>query len=97
VFRSPAGFHVLKLLELRGAGAPCSWSRRMCVILLVRTNELFRDEAKRKLLSCGTHRKRSDFAELARLNSDEARLPGRGSGMIYPGDTVTEFDGLLPS
>jgi len=52
VFRSPAGFHVLKLLELRGAGAPVLVDRAHVRHILVRTNELVsEDEAKRKLLA----------------------------------------------
>src|SRR5258705_11236895 len=52
VFRSPAGFHLLKLLELRGAGAPLLVEQAHVRHILVRTNELVsEDEAKTKLLS----------------------------------------------
>src|SRR5882672_4585812 len=50
VLRSPAGFHVLKLVELRGAGAPLLVEQARVRHVLVRTNELVsEDEAKRKL------------------------------------------------
>jgi len=63
--------------------------------ILVRTSEsVSQDEATRKLLAL---RERivngSNFAELARLNSDDASA-GRGGdlGWIYPGDTVPDFE-----
>src|SRR5262252_4157479 len=50
VFRSPAGFHVIKLLEVRGAGAPLMVEQAHVRHILVRTNDLVsEDEAKRKL------------------------------------------------
>src|SRR5437667_365778 len=52
VFRSAAGFHVLKLLELRGAGAPLLVEQAHVRHILVRTNDLVsEDEAKRELLA----------------------------------------------
>src|SRR6195256_4128466 len=50
VFRSAAGFHVLKLLELRGAGAPVLVEQAHVRHILARTSDLVsEDEAKRKL------------------------------------------------
>src|SRR6266852_713464 len=58
VFRSPAGFHVLKLLYLR------------------------------ERIVNGVN-----FAELARLNSDDGSASRGGDlGWVYPGDTVPEFE-----
>ena len=95
VFRSPAGFHVLKLLELRGAGAPLLVEQAHVRHILVRTNELVsEDEAKRKLLSLRERIVNGvNFAELARLNSDDGSASRGGDlGWVYPGDTVTEFE-----
>jgi peptidyl-prolyl cis-trans isomerase SurA len=95
VFRSPAGFHVLKLLELRGAGAPLLVEQAHVRHILARTNELVsEDEAKRKLLSLRERIVNGvNFAELARLNSDDGSASRGGDlGWIYPGDTVTEFE-----
>jgi peptidyl-prolyl cis-trans isomerase SurA len=95
VFRSPAGFHVLKLLELRGAGAPLLVEQAHVRHILVRTNELVsEDEAKRKLLSLRERIVNGvNFAELARLNSDDGSASRGGDlGWIYPGDTVAEFE-----
>jgi peptidyl-prolyl cis-trans isomerase SurA len=95
VFRSPAGFHVLKLLELRGAGAPLLVEQAHVRHILVRTNDLVsEDEAKRKLLSLRERIVNAvNFAELARLNSDDGSASRGGDlGWIYPGDTVPEFE-----
>jgi peptidyl-prolyl cis-trans isomerase SurA len=95
VFRSPAGFHVLKFLELRGAGAPVLVEQAHVRHILVRTNELVsEDEAKRKLLSLRERIVNGvNFAELARLNSDDGSASRGGDlGWIYPGDTVPEFE-----
>jgi peptidyl-prolyl cis-trans isomerase SurA len=95
VFRSPAGFHVLKLLEMRGAGAPLLVEQAHVRHILVRTNELVsEEEAKRKLLSLRERIVNGvNFTELARLNSDDGSASRGGDlGWIYPGDTVTEFE-----
>jgi peptidyl-prolyl cis-trans isomerase SurA len=95
VFRSPAGFHVLRLIELRGAGAPLLVEQAHVRHILIRTNELVsEDEAKRKLLSLRERIVNGvNFAELARLNSDDGSASRGGDlGWIYPGDTVAEFE-----
>ena len=73
MFRSPAGFHVIKLLEMRGAGAPLLVEQAHVRHILVRTNDLVSEnEAKRKLLGLRERIVNGvDFAELARLNSDD--------------------------
>jgi peptidyl-prolyl cis-trans isomerase SurA len=95
VFRSPAGFHVLKVLDLRGAGAPLLVEQAHLRHILVRTNELVsEEEAKRKLLNLRDRIVNGvNFAELARLNSDDGSASRGGDlGWIYPGDTVPEFE-----
>jgi peptidyl-prolyl cis-trans isomerase SurA len=94
-FRSPAGFHVLKLLEMRGAGAPLLVDQAHVRHILVRTNDLVsEDDAKRKLLGLRDRIVNGvDFASLARLNSDDGSASRGGDlGWIYPGDTVPEFE-----
>jgi len=94
-FRSPAGFHVIKLLEVRGAGAPLMVEQAHVRHILVRTNDLVsEDEAKRKLLGLRDRIVNGiNFAELARLNSDDGSASRGGDlGWIYPGDTVPEFE-----
>jgi len=104
VLRSPAGFHILRLNERRGAGAPYMVEQNHVRHILVRTSEtVSQDEAQRKLLAL---RERiingSNFGELARLNSDDGSA-GRGGdlGWVYPGDMVPDFEravkGLKPT
>jgi peptidyl-prolyl cis-trans isomerase SurA len=95
VFRSPAGFHVVKLLEMRGAGAPMMVEQAHIRHILLRTNDLVSEnEAKRKLLGLRERIVNGvDFAELARLNSDDGTASRGGDlGWVYPGDTVPEFE-----
>ena len=95
VLRSPAGFHILRLNERRGAGAPYMVEQNRVRHILVRTSEtVSQDEARRKLLAL---RERitngSNFGELARLNSDDASASRGGDlGWVYPGDTVPDFE-----
>ena len=95
VFRSPAGFHVIKLLDVRGAGAPLMVEQAHVRHILVRTNDLVsEDEAKRRLLGLRERVVNGvSFGELARLNSDDGSASRGGDlGWIYPGDTVPEFE-----
>jgi peptidyl-prolyl cis-trans isomerase SurA len=95
VLRSPAGFHVLKLLDRRNAGAPAKVEQTLVRHILIRTNEaVSEDEARRKLQGI---RERivngEDFAELARQYSEDGTASRGGElGWVYPGDTVPEFE-----
>jgi peptidyl-prolyl cis-trans isomerase SurA len=95
VLRSPAGFHVLKLIDRRGAAALREMEQVHLRHILVRTNEIVsEDDAKRKLTQL---RERiangADFAELARLHSDDSSASRGGElGWVFPGDTVPEFE-----
>ena len=98
VLRSPAGFHVLRLIDRRGgkdggAGAPVQQTRVRHI--LVKTNEVVSESDARRRL--GELRERiangTDFAELARLHSEDTTA-ARGGDLewIYPGDTVPDFE-----
>jgi peptidyl-prolyl cis-trans isomerase SurA len=96
VLRSPAGFHVIRVDGVRGAAAGARQVDQTHVRhILVRTSEVVSEaEARRKLMLL---RERinggADFAELARLNSDDGSASRGGDlGWIYPGDTVPEFE-----
>ena len=96
VLRSPAGFHILRLDDRRGGGAgPKQVRQTHARHILVRTNELVSEgDALRKLNILRERiRQGAEFAELARLNSDDASA-GRGGdlGWILPGDTVPPFE-----
>ena len=96
VLRSPAGFHIIKVLDRRGAAAanvPITQTRARHI--LIRTSETVSEaEARRRLAGL---RERivngADFAALARANSDDSTA-ARGGDLdwIYPGDTVPEFE-----
>src|SRR4029077_9365180 len=95
VFRSAAGFHVLKLLELRGAGAPLLVEQAHVRHILARTNDLVSEDESKKRLRSPRERivNGVNFAELPRLNSDDGSASRGGDlGWIYPGDTVPEFE-----
>jgi peptidyl-prolyl cis-trans isomerase SurA len=97
VLRSPAGFHVVKLIDRREAGtggAPVSQTRLRHI--LVRTGEsVSESDARRRLADL---RERiitggEDFAQLARVHSDDATsVRGGELDWIYPGDTVPDFE-----
>ena len=96
VLRSPAGFHVVKLIARRGAGADAAPVRQTRLRhILIRTNEAVSDaDARRRILQL---RERivngADFAEIARTNSDDASAARGGElDWVYPGDTVPEFE-----
>lgn len=95
VLRSPAGFHVLRLNNIRGAGAPFMVEQTRARHILLRVGEgLSEAEAKRKLENLRERIANGvDFAELARLNSDDGSAGAGGDlGWVYPGDTVPEFE-----
>jgi len=100
IIRSPAGFHVIKLIDRRGGGAPALVEQTNARHILVKTNEIVSEtDARRKLNSL---RERivngADFGELAKLNSDDtSSIRGGDLGWIYPGDTVPEFERVMNS
>jgi peptidyl-prolyl cis-trans isomerase SurA len=100
ILRSPAGFHLIKLLQLRGAGAPALVEQTHARHILVKTNEIVSEaDARRKLVNL---RQRIlggfDFGEAARLNSDDSSaVKGGDLGWLYPGDTVPEFERMMIS
>jgi peptidyl-prolyl cis-trans isomerase SurA len=100
IIRSPAGFHVLKLIDRRGGSVPALIEQTHVRHILVKTSEIVSEaDARRKLNSL---RERivngGDFGELAKLNSDDASsVRGGDLGWIYPGDTVPEFERVMNS
>ncbi len=96
IMRSPAGLHIVKLVERHG-GAPVVQALKQTHArqILIRANELVSEtEARRKLVVL---RERLDnggeFAELARLNSNDLTAAKGGDlGWLYQGDTVPEFE-----
>lgn len=95
LLRSPAGFHVVKLLGRRGAGSGAPVTQTRARHILVKTNEVVSEEDARRRLQGLRERivAGADFGELARLNSEDGTAARGGElGWVYPGDTVPEFE-----
>ena len=94
--RSPAGFHILELVDRRGAGAEAPVKQTRVRHILLRTNEaVSENEARRKLMDIRDRivNGNADFAELARTYSDDGTAARGGElDWVYPGDTVPEFE-----
>lgn len=97
LLRSAAGFHVLKLVERRGALEPKTQVPQARLRhLLIRTSEsVSENEAQSRLADL---RDRivtggADFADLARVHSNDATAARGGElDWVYPGDTVPDFE-----
>ncbi len=98
VIRGPNGFHLVKLLELRGEERHLSSQTRARHILL-RSNELVsEDEAVKQLISLKTRIEQGeDFATLAKEYSDDkgTAIKGGEIGWLKKGDTVPRFEAAM--
>jgi peptidyl-prolyl cis-trans isomerase SurA len=108
LIRSPSGFHIVKLLEVRGGGEgrPSSSSRSPAQqalvnqtharhILLKTSPQRSDDEARQQLEQLRQRiRGGEDFAELARTHSDDQGSAERGGdlGWVSPGMLVPPFE-----
>ncbi|MBL8377497.1 MAG: peptidylprolyl isomerase [Burkholderiales bacterium] len=97
IVKSPNGFHILRLVERRGGAlqrAPVTQTKVRHI--LIRTNELVSQvQAERRLADLRERvaNKAADFAELARLHSNDGSASQGGDlGWVYPGDTVPQFE-----
>lgn len=100
ILRSPNGFHIIRLNESRGSAVQVSLRQTHARHILIKTNELVsEDEAQRRLVSLKERLdNRADFAELARLHSeDPSAARGGDLGWLSPGDTVPEFERAMNS
>ena len=94
--RSPSGFHIIKLLELKGSMDNHMITKTKVRHILVKTNELVDDaEAKKRLLALKDRiADGDDFAALARAHSDDkgSALKGGSLDWVGPGDLVKPFE-----
>jgi peptidyl-prolyl cis-trans isomerase SurA len=93
--RSPSGFHIIKMLELKGLDSHTITKTKVRHIL-IKTNELIDDnEAKKRLLALKERiADGDDFASLARAHSDDkgSALKGGSLDWVGPGDLVKPFE-----
>jgi peptidyl-prolyl cis-trans isomerase SurA len=95
LIRSPSGFHILKLVDKRGKDVQYMVKQTRARHILVKTNEVVSDEdAKTRLLQLRERIEHGgDFAELAKLHSDDLSAAQGGElPWLNPGDTVPEFE-----
>jgi peptidyl-prolyl cis-trans isomerase SurA len=95
VLRSPNGFHIVKLLEKRGKDKAPTINQTRVRHILLRTKEGVSDADARERLARLRERiaAGSDFAELARVHSEDGTASRGGElGWIAPGETVPEFE-----
>ncbi|MEI8163287.1 MAG: peptidylprolyl isomerase [Betaproteobacteria bacterium] len=97
IVRSPAGFHIVKLIDKQGGGVKPveALKQTRARHILIKVNELVSEaEARRKLVTLKERLDNgADFAELARLNSNDlSAAKGGDLGWLYQGDTVPDFE-----
>ncbi len=95
VIRSPNGFHIVKLVAKKGGASIPAVQQTHARHILIKVNEVVSEaEAKRKLQAVKERLDHGgDFAELARLYSQDGSAPKGGDlDWLYPGDTVPEFE-----
>ncbi len=93
--RSPSGFHIIKMVEIKGTENHTILKTKVRHIL-VKTNELVDDaEAKKRLLALKARlTDGDDFSALARAHSDDkgSALKGGSLDWVGPGDLVKPFE-----
>ncbi|MBS3935205.1 MAG: peptidylprolyl isomerase [Sulfuritalea sp.] len=96
ILRSPAGFHIVKLIERQGGRVDGVLMRQTRARhILIRPSELVSDEEARHKLAGLKERldHGADFAELARVHSNDLTAAKGGDlGWLYPGDTAPDFE-----
>ena len=97
--RSPSGFHIIKMLEVKGLDTNHMITKTKVRHILIKPNELINDEeARKRLLSLKARiADGDDFAALARANSDDkgSALKGGSLDWVSPGDLVKPFEDAM--
>jgi len=95
VLRSAAGFHIVRVNERRGHVDTAMVTQTRARHILIKTSELVSEnEAKDRIVKLQERAdNKADFAELARLQSEDGSASRGGDlGWLTPGDTVPEFE-----
>jgi peptidyl-prolyl cis-trans isomerase SurA len=93
---SPSGFHIIKMLEVKGVDSSHTITKTKVRHILLKTNELIDDaEAKKRLQGLRARiTEGDDFATLARSHSDDkgSAIKGGALDWVGPGDLVKPFE-----
>ena len=95
VLRSSNGFHIVRVNNRRGHNAPMIILQTHARHILIKTSELVSEnDAKERMIKLKERLdNNADFAELARLQSEDSSAARGGDlGWLSPEDTVAEFE-----
>jgi peptidyl-prolyl cis-trans isomerase SurA len=98
VLRSPAGFHIIRVVDRRVGGNSVIVQQTRVRHILIRINELTSEaDANNRLRGLKERIENgTQFGELARLHSDDGSAARGGElGWISPGDTVPDFESAM--
>jgi peptidyl-prolyl cis-trans isomerase SurA len=97
--RTPTGFHIIRLNDIRGSGKKAIESQVHVRHILMKTNELNDDALVRQKLEAIRQRilKGEDFAGLAQTTSEDPGSQSQGGdlGWTGPGTFVPEFEAAI--
>jgi len=95
IVRSSSGFHIIKVMDIRGAERLVI-NQTHARHILVKTTEIISNNQARSRLAVLRSRivNGADFNELARANSDDggSAVKGGDLGWLSPGDTIPPFE-----
>lgn len=99
--RSPSGFHLVKVVDLRGVNQKSEIEQVRIRHILITPNEIIDDQTARQRLEDAAERIRGgeEFGELAKLMSDDPGSANNGGDMGWagPGTYVPEFEQVANS
>lgn len=95
ILRSPNGFHILKMSNRRGGSSPLVVEQTHVRHILIKLSEVVSESDAKTRMDRLKERldNGADFAETARLNSEDGSASNGGDlGWVNPGDTVPQFE-----